>query len=977
MTLMFCDVVGSTAIADTRDPEEIGDFLRDYHRMCAQVVERFGGFIDDVQGDGMLVRFGYPEIREDDARRAVLCGLEIVRAVRDRTPPLGIEPAIDLRVRIAVHTDLVVLAGGRIAGAAPNEASRIQNLARPDSVVISDATHALVRPWFDVESMGHVELRGVSRPVELFTVLGERASGLPEPGATPSAFVGRQAELQLITELWRAAGDRRGIGPLALFVTGGPGIGKTRLVVEAAHALDARCIECRCSSYHQTTSLHAFRKVLEDACQIVEEDGPSQRLAKLRGRLDQREGQGADLPFLAAALQIPSSAVSAPPEVDPSALRQMALLAAARLVQAYVGDGPSMLFVDDLQWADQSTLDLISAVLAAPLPGMLLVLAARDGFEPPWAGPVLQRLPLAPLGVPELERMAGLMPEGARLSTEQRAELISRSDGVPLFLEELVRTADALRQGRDLHRSIRYADYSIPAALRDPLLARLASPGVDLDLAQMAAAIGRDVDRELLQQIAGLDDQAFQARLDTLVQAGLVDPSGENAIRFRHELIREVAYETQRRSTRRERHSRIADRLLQAGVGSSQGDTGQSAFHLERAQRYQEAVVVNVQAARRDQDVGAHTEATRRLTETLQLVDHLAEDVHRQQSELMVRELRSFSAVMSGGYAAPEAAEDYSRCVELCELLGLGPELLPSLILSWSYYTSRGHLVDADRVSDKVERALGNAGLSFPIADVGRGIVEFFRGRFRTARRLMEAFVDQPWAKSEGQPPAGWPLPNDPLAAVCAHLVPTLWISGERGAAGEMADYALDRAAGLAFPYGPFSIGYVKSLLAMTRRLEGDHDGAAQLARETIEVGERHGFTLWRLVGAIQLGISGVHAGDHSMLDQLVADVLTWRHLLVADVWTPYWLTELAAAQRAAGRTEEALASLDEALAVAASTGSDFYSVETLRIRGEVRRERGEGGVADLRNAVERASYQGALTLEARAAMSLGGAMAE
>jgi class 3 adenylate cyclase len=974
MTVMFCDIVGSAAIADGRDPEDMTDILRDYRRTCAQVIERFGGFVDDHQGDGMLVRFGYPEVHEDDARRAVLCGLEMIRALGDWSQVL--------RIRVGVHTDLVVIDGIGVAGATTNEASRIQTLARPDTVVISDTTHELVRGWFEVESMGRVELRGISRQVELFTVLGERVSRRRETGIAPSPFTGRRAELARMAALWRGAqqrregvGDGRPVEPQAVFVTGGPGIGKTRLVFESARALGAPTTECCCSSYHGTTSLYPFRPVLEAACQIVEADEPGRRLAKLREALGRDLEHGMDLPFLAAALQIPPSMISPPSEVDPRKLRDVALGAATRLVHSALGSGPAMLFVDDLHWADQSTLDLLGVLLATPRPGLMMVLAARDGFEPPWPQ-AAERLRLGPLDDAELEEMARRMPEGLRLTEAQRSELVSRSDGVPLFMEELVRTADALDLGRELYRSVRYADYRIPAALRDPLLARLAATGVDLDLAQTAATIGREVDQGLLQRVAGLSDGAVGTRLDTLVGAGLVDHR-EGTIRFRHELIREVAYETQRRSVRRERHSRIADHLLGTHFAPAQGDAGEVAFHLERAERYGEAIGAHLRAAQAAQGIGAHTEATQRLTGTLDLLEQLDDGVPRQQTELMVRELRSFSAVMAGGYAAPEAAEDYPRCVQLCESLGLAPELLPSLIRSWSYYAFSGNLAEADSVCATMQRVVDSGGLGIPVEEMGQGVVGFFRGHFGQARRMLEAFVAHPWAGPEGRPPAEWSLPNDPLTSVCAHLIPLLWIDGERQAAAAMGDRALGRAAGLNFPYGPFSVGYVKSLLTMTRRLDGDHAGANRLAAELIELSERHGFTLWGLAGAIQHGIGEVQAGNHAALDQLAGHVDTWRLVLVAEVWTPYWLTELAVAQRAAGRDQDALRSLDEALAVAASTGSDFYSSETLRVRGQLRRERGDrGGLADLRAAVEWARHQGAPAFEARAAASLRDAMA-
>jgi tetratricopeptide (TPR) repeat protein len=758
----------------------------------------------------------------------------------------------------------------------------------------------------------------------------------------------------------------------ALLVTGEAGVGKSRLVLEAARAAGAPCIECRCSRYHETTSLYPFRPVLEAACGIDEHDSPEGRLGKLRARLGALDANGADLPFLTAALQIPASAIEAPPDVVPSRLRELALVAAAQLVHAHFGDGPSLLFVDDLHWADQSTLDLITTLLSTPRPGLLIALAARDGFEPPWPAALLERLPLAPLTAAELEEMALLMPEASRLPAGQREELISRCDGVPLYLEELVRTAEALDRGHELYRSIRYADFRIPAALRDPLLARLTSPGVDLEMAQVASTIGRQVDRDLLRRVTGLPRGAFEHKLQTLIEAGLVDPDGEKAVRFRHELIREVAYETQRRTARREHHGRIADVLLENGGSSARSDAGKAAFHLERAQRYPEAIDARVGAARRHQELGAHTEATSELTQALDLVVHLPEGVPRDRTELMVRELRSFSAVIARGYAAPEAAEDHHRCVELCEGFGLPPELLPSLIRSHAFYAFRGELTDAERVSEAMQSVVGSGGLTFPAEAIGKGLLAFFRGDFREARMLYGAFVEHPWGHTPGRPPAEWPLPNDAHAAVCGHLVVILWVCGERREAYAIAERGLRRARELSFPYGPFTVAYVNSLLSITRRMEGDDEGAAAATDAMIEVAQRHGFAFFTATGMLHRCLDRALAGESGALDELQQSVEIWRHIVVGEAYSPWALSGQAEAQAHAGRLADALCSLDEALALAARTGSELYSAETLRIRGELRMRGGDsGGLADIDAALETARRQGARAFELRAAVSL------
>ena len=723
MTLLFCDIVGSTQIADSRDPEEVATLLRAYRATCTEVIDRFGGFIEDQRGDGMLVLFGYPHVHEDDARRAVQCARAIINTLPRRVRALpDIDDQVSLPVRIAVHTDLVVLDGVGVAGATANEAARIQAFAEPNSVVISDATRALVWRHFETASIGEVELRGVSRPVEIFTVLRERNAADQAVPITP--FVGRSDELATLGAFLVGKAS-------VLVVSGTPGVGKTRLVSEASRLFNLSVIECRCSRFQRNASLHAFRSIIEAACDIEETDGPEERLTKLRARTRPGMWARGDLPFLAAALSIPMSLLIAPGDVDPSVLREHALQAAAEIVGSLAADGRLILFIDDVHWADQSSIDLMTLLLAAAPAGPRLILTTRDGFEPPWPPELVERMNLEPLSQASMTSLAGLVPEGSGLAADDLAELIERSDGIPLFLEELLRTADAVGSGKVLHRSVRFGDYQIPPALRDPLLARLASPQIDLELAQVAATIGRDVDRGLLQRVVGGGDVEFHSRLDTLYAAGLIETS-DGGFRFRHELIREVAYETQKRSTQRQNHGAIADVLGTGMGGLTPGIPGETAVHLERAHRYQEAIAAHLTAAAADQALGAHVEATNRLTHTLDVVRMLADTSRRHHTELRIRGMRSFSAVTARGYAAPEAAVDYRRSAELCELLAGAPEIVPALINSWSYYAIRGELTEAEDVITALVRECSAAGNPLPAGEIGYGIIEFFRGKTST-----------------------------------------------------------------------------------------------------------------------------------------------------------------------------------------------------------------------------------------------------
>lgn len=968
MTVMYCDLVGSTGLAERLDREDLSEVLRIYRTACAQVVERYGGFLEDREGDGLLMRFGPPTVHEDDPYRAVRAGLGIVEAMRDRAPAIARDFGVEPAVRIAVHTGMVLIDAGDLVGTTPNEAARLQALARPNEVLISDATWELVRRRFDVEPRGPSTLPGVSRAIETYAVLRERATSPLESARWLTSFAGRRAERDGIASLWRQALD--GGSPAAVLVVGGPGIGKSRLLVESARALGADGSLCQCSRYHTATSLHAFRPLLAKLCDVTEDDEPPLRLEKLRAVAGAQAG---DLPLLAAALGIPAEITSPPVETDPTMLRERALEVAAGIVRSRM-PRPAMLVVDDVQWADDSTLALISDLLSGERSRMLLAFGARDSFVAPWPDELVRRVDLQPLTGEDLAAMALEIPQSAALPEDKRRELVERSDGIPLYLEELARSTDALAWESRRPSSVQSHSEDIPAALRDPLLARLSAPGVDLELAQIAATIGRVVDRRLLQRVADLPDDVFGAKLANLRAVGVLDRPDERTVRFRHELIRALAYDTQRRAARRLRHSRIADLLPVVAVDIE--DAGVAAFHLERAGRYDEAIDAYLAAAGADQALGAHKEATQRLTHALELLEGLAEGPERLLAELRVRQLRAFSAVMADGYSTRECQEDHARCVELCELLGLAPQLLPSLMANWSYYCSCD-LAKADRVRETAELLVDRGGLEIPLRDMGLGVTGFFAGRFAEARDRLLAFLDHGWGQTPGAPPEGWVLPNDPFAGGCAHLAAALWMAGEPERAREVAERGLERAAGLPYPYGPFSSAYVQSQLALIDRLEGDGEAAGERGEKMAELGRRHGFDLFRCAGRIQQYLSGVYARDPDALDVVAAEVAQWQAIRASEVWCPYMLAELAAAQGFAGRRKQAYESLDQALVYARKTGAHFYTAEVLRIRGRLRREEGDPrGLGDLEKALATARRQGSPALAARVEESLQAAHA-
>ena len=335
-------------------------------------------------------------------------------------------------------------------------------------------------------------------------------------------------------------------------------------------------------------------------------------------------------------------------------------------------------------------------------------------------------------------------------------------------------------------------------------------------------------------------------------------------------------------------------------------------------------------------------------------------------------ELRSFSAVTARGYAAAEASQDYPRCLQLVEESVRDAEVLPYLIRLWTYYTSRGDFTQAEAINDAVIRRTEAAGVFFPGAALGRGVVDFFQGDFTDAVAQLTDGLENGWT-ADVQPPPEWTLPNDPRAAGFAHLVPSLVVVGDRAAAEQAAVDGLERANSLPYPIGPFSAQYVDCLLAVARSIDGDVVGAAEVGQRLVAVGERHGFAIWSLTGQMQCLYSAVQLGDTSCLPGLVQAVEVWHQVVAIDSWTPYWFANVGFAHLLTGDAATAVGYFDRALEIASTTGAGFYTAETLRGRGEARRVLGDSaaGAADLIEAIAVAERQGAVLFATRARASL------
>jgi class 3 adenylate cyclase/tetratricopeptide (TPR) repeat protein len=582
LTVMFCDLVDSTPLSAQFDPEELRDLIRVYQHACSAVITQFNGHIAKYLGDGLLVYFGYPLAHEDDAQRALRTALGIIAAIRTLNADHGrtAKMPVSLKVRLGIHTGLVVvgeMGGGEfleqaaIVGETPNTADRLQKIAEPDSVVISGATYQLVRGLFDCELLGARALKGLSTPIQVYRVLREtqaqsRFDVAMQAGLTP--IVGRENESAILSERWEQVISGEG---QVVLLSGEPGIGKSRLVQafkERIATEPSRWLECHCSPYHQNSAHYPVIDLLQRLLQFESLDDSPVKLSKLERGLRKYNLPVADyLPLIALLLSLPVPEEYPRLTLTLEAQKEKTHLAIQSWLLAIAEAEALVLLFEDLHWADPSTLELLGHVLdQVPTTRLLLVLTYRPEFAPPW--PVRSHfVSIALTRLPRIQAEAVIrnVSGGKPLPPQVLEQIISKTDGVPLFVEELTKTVieSDLLQERDGSYELTgpLPPLAIPSTLQDSLTARLDRLGSVREVAQLAATIGRDFSYDLLRAICPLDDPTLRDAMAALVDAEVLYRRGvmpQARYFFKHALIRDAAYESLLKSKRQQIHSRIA-----------------------------------------------------------------------------------------------------------------------------------------------------------------------------------------------------------------------------------------------------------------------------------------------------------------------------------------------------------------------------------------------------------------------------------
>lgn len=983
LTIMFCDLVGSTPLSTRLDPEDMREVVGAYHRCCADLITRAGGFVARYMGDGVLAYFGYPQAHEHEAERAVRTGLSLVEAV----PKLKTPAPAPLQVRVGIATGLVVVGDligfgaaqeQTVVGETPNLAARLQTLAEPGAVVISSSTQRLTGGLFDYRGLGTVALKGFDQPVLVWQVLGISAaeSRFEALRASSTPLVDRHAETGLLLRGWEGA--KRGEGSVVL-LSGEAGIGKSRIaqaIIERLIGEPHTLVRQFCSPYHQHTALHPLTAQLERSAGFRRDDTDEQRLIKLETVL----ARGADdlgevVPVLASLLSVPTGQRYPALDITPQRRREKTLQIVLGLLERLASRRPVVLLFEDAHWADPTSLEFFEKIIdrSSSLP-LLAVVTARPEFMPPW----LDRPHVAMVGLDHLPReySAELIAHTAgrrALPQEIADEITERTDGVPLFIEEL--TKAVVESGVLVEAGDRYVatgpvtQLAIPTSLQESLLARLGRLAPTNNVAQIAASLGRQFSHELISAVAAMPTQQLDDALTQLVDAELIfrrgTPPDADYI-FKHALVQDTAYGTMLRSRRQQIHARIAVTLEQQFPDIVAAQPGQLARHCAEAGLAQKAVVYWLKAGQQALARSAAIEAAAQLRKGLDALEGLPDDPTRRQQELDLQLALGLALMAMKGYAAPEVGETLARARVLAEQIDRPQYLWPVFLGQSSFHRVRGEHAQALALAEQLE-TIGKARNDVAAQLVGRwanGRTRLFLGDLVGARDLLE--------RSGGlADPAhrGGASSADPYAMMLAYLAWTLAILGHFDQAQARLNEALSEARQRKHAHT------LADVLLSAGTIDGMIGAAESLHHvdELLALSSGRGLPLNLAWANVYRGISLAEAGQAAEGVPLIAQGLAGVRATGAITGIPNLLMFLAEAYGRLGQPVDGLNCLPEAAEIIAKTGERCNEAELHRVRGDLLDAAGDQAAAEQSylKAIAVAKQQSAKLFELRASIGL------
>jgi class 3 adenylate cyclase/predicted ATPase len=993
---MFCDLVNSTTLSSQLDPEDWRDVIRAYQQVCTEVIQRYDGHIAQLLGDGLLIYFGYPVAHEDDAQRAVRTGLGILAAKGDLNQDLQHAKGIQLAIRIGIHTGLVVVGAMGVAGRqeqlalgeTPNIAARIQGLAASNTVAISDATYRLVQGYFQCQDMGAQALRGVTESMRVYQVLRESGAtsrlDIAQPrGLTP--LVGRESEVALLLERWEQA--KSGHGQVVL-LSGDPGIGKSRLVhMLKEHVANQphTCWECRSLSYFENTALFPLTDWFQRLLRFQAENTPEEKCGRLQQMLSQyRLPVEESVQLFAPLLSLPIPEDTYPPlQLSPRRQRQKTLETLVAILQELADHQPVLFILEDLHWTDPTTLEFLNLVVEQiPTTSMLTLLTCRPTFQLSWSHrSYLTEITVNRLSQPQIERMIERITDEKRLPPEVRHLLVQRTDGVPLFVEEMTKAIlesgqlKAVDEYYELTGSL--STFAIPATLQDSLMARLDRLVTAKAVAQYAAVIGRQFSYALLQAVSQLDEAMLQHELGRLVEAEIVYQRGvppQSTYVFKHALIQDAAYASLLKSTRQHYHQRIAHVVKEQFPEMAEAQPELVAHHCLEAGLTNQSVTYWYKAAQRAVERSAHLEATSHLTTGLELLKTLPDTLQRLQREVDMHIALGASLIATKGSTAPEVAQTYGYARQLCQHLADPDRLFPVLRGLLHYYNVRAEYQTAQALGEQLlalAHQTQNAAM-LCAAHHALGSTLLFLGAPAEAHRHFTQGIALYDPQQHGT--SAFRYGEDAGVMCRTHDAWALWRLGYPDQALVRSHEAVTLAQHMAHP---LSLGLALGNAAVFHQFRREVHCTQERADAAMRLATEQGFSFWIAVSAMLHGWAVAHQGQaQEGIDQIRRGLIALQ-VPGAESWRMYFLMMLAEIHGTLRQAETGLTVLNEALILAAPPGARWYEAELYRLKGDLLRQLHQSsdhqGEAELcfHHAIEIARNQQAKSFELRTATSL------
>jgi class 3 adenylate cyclase/predicted ATPase len=986
LTVMFCDLVGSTALSTRLDPEDLREVIAAYHKRVAEVATRFGGYVAKYMGDGVLVYFGYPEAHEADAENAVRASLALIEAIAQ------LFDDGQHQIRLGIATGLVVvgeLVGAgeaqerNVVGETPNLAARLQSAAAPNTAVVDATTRRLAGDLFEFETIAPTALKGFQEPIGAWRVLRERTvasrfEALRAANRTP--LIGRQEELDMLLRRWQQIKNGEG---RVILLAGEPGIGKSRLTAALEDELKAEshiCLRYFCQPHHQGSALQPILAQLQHAAHFAPNDSHPERRAKLEAVLTPQAGIAAtDVSLFTELLGLADVGAAAPADMDPQRKRRRILGALIGQLEALTRRGPVLILFEDLHWADPTSLELLTLTVERlqSLP-ILLVVSFRPDYQPPWTGqPHVTMVTLNRLSQRERATLVGHITGGKALPAELLAQIVDRTDGVPLFVEELTKAvleSEQLQEASDRYLLDQPAQaLAIPTTLQASLMARVDRLGSAREVLQIGAAIGREFSYEVLAAVAGLPDAVLQDALIRLTEAELLFLRGTppNAVySFKHALVQDTAYSAMLRARRQQLHSAIALVLEKRFPDAVKTTPELVAQQFERAGQNEKAIQYWQQAGDRDLRRFAMKESTAHYSNALRLVLGMPESPQRDNSELGVRLGLGLTQLIGIGPTSEAAAEQYRRALSLSHTLpDRGRERFLATWGVWFHSTVSGRADDASRLADRliaIARELDNPDLLLEAyhAKVPMQLrAPDFVGLSAAAREVIRLY-DRERHRDHAYYFGG----HDSRMCARSFYSLGLWGQGLLDQACRMAWEAIEDARDLGHA---FSIAHALQRAGMTMLLLEDVESCRTIADELYTLAERNKFP-WQLADALFLrGWLAAYGGDFDGLEPMMHTI----DQPFSATFRPVLLVQLADMELRAGLAAQATASLERATAEVEDKSNHFCEPDLYRLRGEALLARSAANAAAaetaFRGALALASRQSCRPLELRAAASL------